>query len=88
MPNVNRDGPSTGTNTTAIRQKIEHVILRGVLKQKQSKCMDMIFYWLRDRFIEQKKNSIHTENAKNTTYETIQKNTTQINIIELFSPSM
>ena len=34
-------------------------ILTGELKQKQSKCMDMRFYWLRDRALEQKQLNVH-----------------------------
>jgi hypothetical protein len=34
-------------------------ILTGEIKQKQSKSMDMHFYWLRDRTLNQKKINIH-----------------------------
>jgi len=34
-------------------------ILTGELKQKQSKYMDMRFYWLRERALEQKQLHVH-----------------------------
>ena len=49
--------------------------------------MDMKFFWLHDKSTEQN-NSIHIGNAADTTYETIQQKTTQLNIIELFAPHM
>ena len=41
-----------GSSPQKFDNKCAHGILTGVLKQKQHKGMDMLFYWICDRFTE------------------------------------
>ena len=57
-------GHPQGPTQLQFENKFSHVILTGVPKQKQSKVMDMQFYWLHDRFIEQNKFPTHCKCGK------------------------
>ena len=57
-------GHPQGPTPLKFDNKCAHGILTGVLKQKQSKGMDMQFYWLRDRYIEQNKFHTHWKRGK------------------------
>ena len=52
-------GHPQGPTPLQFDNKCAHGILTGELKQKQSKCMDMRYYWLRDRALEQKQLHVH-----------------------------
>ena len=54
---------SQGPTPLKFNKTIAHGILTGVLKQTKSKVMDMLFYWLRYRSIEQKKHT-HWKHGK------------------------
>ena len=52
-------GHPQGPTPLQFDNKCAHGILTGELKQKQFKCMDMRYYWLRDRALEQKQLHVH-----------------------------
>ena len=80
-------GHSQGPTPLQLENKCAHGILTGVIKQKQSKGMDMQFYWLCDRSIEQKQLHTHLKSSKHNLRDYPTK-TTRLNTIELFAPSM
>ncbi|GFH50520.1 hypothetical protein CTEN210_06996 [Chaetoceros tenuissimus] len=52
-------GHPQGPTPLQFDNKCAHGILTGEMKQKASRTMDMRFYWLRDRAIDQKQFHIH-----------------------------
>ena len=57
-------GHPQGPTPLQFDNKLAHGILTGVLKQKQSKGVDMRFYWLHDKSIEQKQFHTYWKHGK------------------------
>ena len=80
-------GHPQGPTPLQFKNKYKHGILTGVLKQKQYKGIDMRFYWLCDRSMEQKQFHTHWKRGEHNLGDYLKK-TIHINTIKLFPPSM